>query len=732
MYWRHILLVLILTTLFLLPQIFWGKLYIVGGDDSRLYYLFPEQYLRNFSFKVIGNNTLGGNLGYFPVSYSAPILILIALFKHIFPLINTQLFMYGMIFMIGFLFMYLLLQEIWSNSSIAGFFSSVIAALYFVCSPFILKTFMQHQLISIYIIMAVPGSLYFFIKGLKQSNYKYVLLSSLYYSIFSATLLSAPWFLATLFTLIPFFIFIANQYKKMFLKSVVIFIISVIVLNLYWIVHQMIPMVFSIGEINVVSSILSNATKASNNYLIEALTRLNTPTYQIINTVRTSWMDQEGPTLVQSIGAIYLLVILFAGTKIFQVGKNLYEYYVVSVIGLLFTMIFFTPNFGSWNLWLFQWLNNHIPLFSMFRNTYDKFALGMAFHYAFALYISLLVLDKVKIKLQYKYIGLCLLIVVIIATSYPYLFPKFNDREYSIRISGSFNKDFIQLVDYLKDHPTTSRYVWLPMTYPGYVFIKEEGEGNHYYAGLSPLQFLSQSSDIAGFYGIQTPADPELNSKVRTLLRSKDYDAIGRVFQKQNIGYVIVNKETLPKKALVFLDSYPFMSDQNDEYKNVILGEKIQDFGMRYSLYRINPRYYTDTVFFMSNLGDSLIKDEPVSYTYKKIHSGLYEVVISAMTKPVRLILTEPYSRLWNLQLINIDNKVNLPIKNTIAYDFGNAWEIAPSTLMTQYPKYVVKGKDGSISLKLHIQFLPDLATKPAIIISVASFFCILSLLFLL
>ena len=77
MKWRHAFLLFILAALFLLPQLFWGKLYMVGGDDSRLYYLFPKQYLENFSFKVIANNTLGGNMGYFPVSYSAPILAIV-------------------------------------------------------------------------------------------------------------------------------------------------------------------------------------------------------------------------------------------------------------------------------------------------------------------------------------------------------------------------------------------------------------------------------------------------------------------------------------------------------------------------------------------------------------------------------------------------------------------------------------------------------------------------------
>ncbi len=731
MKWRHALLLFVLTALFLLPQLFWGKLYMVGGDDSRLYYLFPKQYLENFSLKVIANNTLGGNMGYFPVSYSAPILAIATVFQYIFPWLNIQFFMYGIILMFGFLFMHLLLQELIPSFSVIGYVSSIIAALYYVFSPFILKTFMQHQLIAIFMLMVLPGCLYLFVKGMKKRSYKYILLSSLLYSVFSATLLSAPWFLATVFILFPLLLFIVFQYRDFFWKASIVLFISFFFLNFYWIIHQVIPIVYPTGEVSVTSTNSTLQVKAANNYLIEALTHLNSPVYQMIGTVRTSWSDREGPTLAQSIGVIYLFVILLAGTRIHLVSRSLYKYYCVGLSGLLFAMLFFTPNFGEWNLRLFQFLNNYVPLFGMFRNTYDKFALAMSFHYSFVLYVSLCVLERTKTKVLFKYIGLVIIVGAMFFTAYPYLFPKFNDKEYSNRITGSLNKEFFQLIGYLKSNPTSSRYVWLPMTYPGYVFIKEEGEGNHYYAGLSPLQVLAQSSDIAGYYGIQTSTNPDLNSKVRMLLRIKDYDAIGRIFQKQNIGYVIVNNEKLPKKALEFLDSYPFMSDQNDEYKNVILGDKLQDFGTRYVLYRINQKYYTNTVFFTKDIGDYPIADETISYTYKKVRSGLYKVTIVGITKPLKLVLAEPYNRLWKLQLANSNNLVKLPIENVKAYDFGNGWEIDPYTLKTKYPEYVIGEADGSISLKLHIQFLPDLVTKPALIISLGCLIFILVLLFL-
>ena len=700
---------------------------MVGGDDSRLYYLFPKEYLENFSFKVIANNTLGGNMAYFPVSYSAPILVIVAVVQYIFPWLNIQFFMYGIILMLGFLCMHLFLQEMLPSSSITGYLASIVSALYYVFSPFILKTFMQHQLISIFVIMVLPGCLYFFVKGLKKRSYKYIILCALYYSLFSATILSAPWFLATIFTFIPLLIFISIQNKKFFWNAAIVFVSSIILLNFYWIIHQIIPIVYPTGEMSVASTNSTLQVKLANNDLIEALTHLNSPVYQMISTVRTSWSDREGPTTVQSIGVIYLFIILLAGTRIHLVGKNLYKYYCVGLSGLLFAMLFFTPNLGEWNLRLFQLLNNHVPFFGMFRNMYDKFALAISFHYSFALYVSLVVLEKIKIKFIYKLISLLVLIGVMLFTAYPYLFPKFNDKEYSNRITGSLNKEFFQLVDYLKSNPTSSRYVWLPMTYPGYVYIKEQGKGNHFYSGLSPLQVLSQSSDMAGFYGIQTPADPELNTKIQKLFKEKEYNAIGRILQKQNIGYVIVNHEVLPEEALIFLDAYSFMSDQDEEYKKIILGEKIQDFGARYSLYRIHPKYSTETAFLTTTIGEYPVPNKTVRF--KKIRSGLFEITIPAITGPINLIMMEPYNRLWKLQLLGNNSKVTVPIENIMAYGFGNAWNIDPIALMVKYPGYVAKGEDGLYSMRLQIQFMPDLVTKPAVMISVVSLIIVLVLL---
>src|SRR5215469_16338300 len=99
------ILLAIAIVLFLIPNLFWGNLYLVGGDDSRLYYIFPKEFL-NFAFKMTSDNALSYLGGYYPKSNFASLFFIIFLFKHI-PFVNVQFFMYGLNLACGFIFFYL-------------------------------------------------------------------------------------------------------------------------------------------------------------------------------------------------------------------------------------------------------------------------------------------------------------------------------------------------------------------------------------------------------------------------------------------------------------------------------------------------------------------------------------------------------------------------------------------------------------------------------------------------
>lgn len=219
------------------------------------------------------------------------------------------------------------------------------------------------------------------------------------------------------------------------------------------------------------------------------------------------------------------------------------------------------------------------------------------------------------------------------------------------------------------------------------MYISDATLPNHYYIGVSPLQIFAKASDLAGFYGLQTPGDPQLNWTVLTLLQQKKYTEVGNIFKRLNVGYVIVNNEPLPPGGPFVLEQFDFVKSQTEEYKQIILGKKIQDFGTRYSLYAINPEFSSPTV---------LVDDKPVSF--RKNADNSYNIGPLAVSQNAHLVLMEPYSRLWALT----------PPQGTssLAYGYGNSWLLDAKKL-------------GPREVTIHAEFWPNNLIVPSIVFSV-------------
>lgn len=691
---------------------------MVGGDDTRLYYLFPIEYLKNFSFKVIANNTLGGNIGYMPVSFSAPIILFLVFFKAVFPHINTQLLAYGLILSTGFIFMYLFLQLWVSKKNFSTLAAGILASLSYVFSPFVGKTLFQNQQLSIFLVMIVPVSLFFFIFGVKKRNICFILVSSIVYSLFGAGILGAPWFIPVLFTSIPLGILLWNREGRYMLKASGVFIFVTVLLNVYWIIHMLFPLFQPHNVMNFAQSLSRSTYRQQNIDLISALSLLNSPVNQILGIVRTSWVERMVPTLIESYGTGILFLIFLAGTFLKKVHISLRRIYLTAGLGLIISMIFITPNFGGWNLWIFQILNDRVPLFALFKNMYDKFSLAISFHYAFALFVSLVVINESMRKNAFKYGITIILASIVLVRAYPFIMPSYTEEQQKTHISGFLNKDYVSLVGYISDMNTASKFLWYPMTYPGYVYIKDQVIPNHWYVGISPLQIVGKGSDIVGYEGIQTPIQPDLNKEIRTLLSNHAFDKLGALYRDQNIGYMIVNNAPIDPSYYDLFNNYDFLVNQTEEYKRMIIGEKIKDFGSTYSLHEIHSRFRRPTVFLMQNPGDTSKTTGEVEYQKKK--SGRYVVTLKNIPSRVNLGLMEPYDRLWRLYLTNGNKRVRINTQSNSLYDYGNLWNLDIGDLQTKYSDFIHINPDGTYLCMIEIKFWPITITPWGIGVSVA------------
>lgn len=701
---RKIILSVVFILIFVIVVVIGGNLYSVGGDDTRLYYLFPQQMLQNYVNNIVSNNTLGFNSGYGSSSYFVPFLWIVSLIKFVLPSLNSQWVLYGVNMSFGFLFFYLFLG-LWrkgEKETSFDLFAKIAASLFYVFSLFVVKTLYTHQLLSMYSISVFPAMLYFFTRSVQQRKIYFSVLVAAIYSAFSSTLLSFPWYSALCFTSLPILLVLFWKDKISFIRSIFVFIIVVIFLNIYWMFHQVYPILIHQGGGTILQNVTSDTIKQSNTDLIRALTKLNPPIQPLAAYLRSSWSERYGMMFTQSYGFIYLIVILIAGAMISGVKKpSLKMLYILSVGSLLFSFLLISPVFGDWNVDVFIFFNNHIPLFTMFRNMQDKFGLAVSFYFAFALYAALVICDEM---IKRKLVKIIMLVLLICITAFnAWKTPFFHETTNGI--SGILNTDYLNLTSYIESMHEPSRFVWLPLNFPSYSLIEDAKNPGHYYEGPSPMQFLAGNSDYTGFQGFSTVADPDLNFQMLGFIRDKKYYEIGTILQRMNAKYVIEYHFDIPKPYYDFLNTESMLDQQGTEMLNIIKGKKIQDFGTRYTLYEINPKFANDKLFRTDSF-DSFPKVF-TGLTYKKISPSQYDVTISDPTEILHIVFLEPFDRLWQLSGIN-DMGYSCPIPNlqqTMVYRYGNGWTIQFGALKKACSGAVKIDRNGSEIVSLRIIF---------------------------
>ncbi|MFZ5535461.1 MAG: hypothetical protein ACOY3M_04935 [Patescibacteria group bacterium] len=692
----------IAVTLFLIPLLFWGQLYHVGGDDTRLYYVMPKPFFEHYSSSIITQNRLGTYGVYASPAFLTPFYIFIWIISLI-PWHNVQFAMYGVNLAAGFVFFYLLMGKLKADASGFGWVFKIAAALSYVLSNFVITTLYTHELMSIFAVSVCPLLLYLFIISVREERYILPVLCALIYSAVSATLITLPWYGAFFFSVLPLLFLEFKRKPLVFIKITSIFLCSFLVLNTHWIIHliasQLITEAGSSAALSFDS--LKAASRANANY-IAAISHLNPILAQFFQQERTGW----GMNIVfNPLNSLYLWPVLLGGILFARLKRNNRRtIYLLSIFSFLFTVILFTPNIDVWSLKLFLLLNSYVPLFAMFKTSYDKFALPLAFQYAFLLSWSLWIIGNLHKKLAVFFA--CAIIVLTVYSGFNFLFPQHRSEQFSTKISGTLNQDFNDMVRYLKNMDTGAHFVWLPLTFPSYIYIEDGKLPNHFYSGPSIITPLTNKIDYTGELSFDIPSRPGIAQTIIKNIKERNYEAVGKIFQELGIRYIIVNKQRLPASsanyALWLWGSNKLDTLQDDEFINHMTGNVIASFGDRYELYEINPAYITDVLYLTASLSEVQLND---NFSYVKNNEGEYTVTINNADKVQYMVLLEPYYRTWRIYLEDKQGKYTIPYMtgmNTRVYDYANAWKIDTAQMRN------IRGYEGGDQpIKLKIIFEP-------------------------
>jgi hypothetical protein len=724
-----VLLTLISVFLLVIPKLFWGSLLNVGGDDGKLYYLFPFQYFKYFSLSLISDNSLGALGFYFPQSYSAPFAVLLTLLKNLHAFFNLEQLLFGLNLAGGFLGLYLL-TGLWIKNVSNSSYIRMSAALFYVFSTFSIYTVWNNELFSVYLVSLFPIALYLFCKAAIEEKYIYVVLGVLVTTLFSIVLLSPPWLIALSIAALPLLFCVFLQHTKSFLKSGALWIVLTVLLNLFWIV----PFIYSPfssdkAATDVTSSISGVSFRQVNQDVVLGVSEHNSILYPLFALFHKQLqIDYSWPTykIYESWSAtflplnlVFLLIIVCASFVVQKSSREDQKLYTASLFSWLLILFLFTVHIGSWGESFFIWLNNTVPGFVMFRNMFDKFGVALAFSYAMLLAFSMKIvfdaMPKANLKVHVQTLiqkGILSAIALItIASAIPfilgryYLDPIWTTKDTYNSISA-FNTDFDSLLAYLQANHEPSRYLWLPLNDASYVQIQDAQLTNHYYSGVSPLEFLAQTSDYTGFLSFGTYDD-----ELRTDLLTKNYVEFASILQKLNVQYIIVNNSLPTDIQNSYLYSLNTSGDlyaaqQDPAFKRILLGKKIENFGTRYSLFAINPKFENEKIYLTQDITKFPTNFSQVTYTKKASYE--YMLTLNHLSGTEYLVFLDPYHKLWELRTPQ-DGKVFMSGSHNLVFNYANGWEISTQQIEHDLPKkdYTVN-PDGSITISLELYFAPE------------------------
>jgi len=707
-----LLLLCIIVGLTLIPTLFWGPYHLIGGDDTRLYYLFTTDYLKNYATNLFTGVHIGGEGFYYPIISNWPLAATILVIKTIIPFLSPDLLMFGLNLGIGFWAFYCLLDNFVRRDHSLSVSIKIVAALSYCLSNFLYFTVYGALWPALFLVSIAPLFLHLFIKGLKNSQTAYVVLSSVVAALFANILTNLAWFSALMLSLSPLFLYLLFRYRRQLIKHLTIFIVLFVLMSAYWLVHIVAaPLNTSEGDNNPVARVGKqlNSEVLENDQIINAVAGKNEVMYPMLGAFHKSiltnfkWTGLEEykhwtlPLLFLS--SIFIMVIAGAAVPIAGEERRLY---IAVLSSWLLSLYLFTVHITTYGMNLFLILSRYIPGFSMFRNMYDKFGLAMAFTSALLIAISLQSVTEKRSRdiLGKVIVSLCLLVVLINARTFVQgnrYKDDFRSTYYKDTITD-FTPGFYQLMSQINSISDDSRIVWLPFSSGNYIPLKDASEDNHYYAGPSPVKILTNKNDLTGTFSIYPRGDT-----LTDLLLRGQYAKAAQILKEAGVGYVVVNHDVEDSD---WKDSYLYSvrrqrdlyQAQGDRWKQEILGEKVGDYG-NYSLYNIREQYHYEKIFSTG------------ATSYRKLNDTKFEAELE-VTGSQPMYMLEPYHKLWRVYLQPISGD-GQPVEisrssHSFAFDYANQWTIDTENIISSIGSDYYRVIDhDSISVSAIIEFVP-------------------------
>ena len=710
----NIIYILTIVLFLLLPFYLFNSGVFIGGDDSRLLYIFPWKWITHiayyswFHFGAVGTNN--PNQALLPFLSVWSLLNVIIQSKVVLDYLSISFPL-----ILGFIYFQKFIGELVEDKKNDYRFVFYIGALIYTLSPIIQTNQLSIFLYSAWLIGLLPIITYYFLKYSKTGDFIYVFINTLWCMVLSFSISTIPWFLGYFFPISISLLIITSLFTKktitIFIKRSVIFFGLLFISQAFWTYSFISNILFAernsfLG--NVLSKQLSDTfsgtvlSTASGNILYPLLNLFHRQITMDYNSpLKPVFLFFYDKTIIVD---LVFPVVLFLGILNFRKYFEKVEkgYYIYFLLAFAFSLFLFTVNIGPLeNIFLFM---GHIPGFVMFRNFYDKFALGYTLLYAIILTLSMVVVirkyDRLKIVLPL----VVLLIVLINLIPIKAVINKPIWTTKNIYTNITIPKEYTQFMQQVENNvPQTANILSLPFNIAGYTMIKDQNS-NNIFAGRSPVQLFTGINDFSGNLSF-TPS--QTNRFVNDITKRK-YKELNTFLVQHNIGYVFVTNN-IPKQILhSYLFDKTVLSFQDKKMLQAITGKKILVSSKgNYILYRTK---YPTSLFQSNNL------------SYKKINPVMYQLAFNNIKHPQQFSFIDSFSSGWKLYPEKYrnsalqNNELSFLFRqniyensHTILNKYANQWTINPFELKKNFsPAYYHVNPDGSIDMKLVLYFEPQ------------------------
>lgn len=523
--------------LFILP-FFWFANGVVdlGGDSSRVYYIEPLEYLKNFSMSAILNI---GHIIDFPGYYGVSFTLFLVLLSRVFNASNINAILTGLSLSAGFFFTSFVTREFLriavKKDDVYIRLSAFCAGILYVFIPYQTKSWTT-PLMTQFAFFLNPAFLYYALRYLVTGNLIYILFFSILSFVFSQnfSFAGAPF----LFSFYPitflYLIFFSKQhFPKSRISGALIFVILLLFLHGYhW--FSLIQNLFSKNSaLNTMVFDLENIKDRGLSYFFASASSTYLP-HSLLGATQFAPI----PFITISFG-IFPLIIMAAGYYVWKLenSRALQKFYTSLVI--LFTILLFLVSghilIGFKELYSYLF---YIPGFSMFRAFYDKWAYPYYLYYSIFIGVSYYILLNISGKITKRILLTFLFIPFFTSISFlrgsTVITQMFGSKTFHSGIL--IESDFKHSLDYIRTITTDDRWLNLPFADWEYQVVRDSKKG--IYIAPSIISLLGGKTDYVGLVQFEPYKRILISS-----LKSGYYQSLNKLLEMLSIRYVFFNKD---------------------------------------------------------------------------------------------------------------------------------------------------------------------------------------------